>query len=807
MADKYPKISKEDIQKAIDESEKIDKLINSNQEKKDTSLDNQYKTENEDDFKNLAKDYLDKFDDINNMKDEIEDIKKSISDPLSNLSSIMESLKNDLLKVKSSSETVSFSSEKSTPIATDKNEIAEEKEEKNKKEELKFDKNLEEQILLRQSFENLTAYFVGGEWLSALKDIELLENLEVEVEGGGGGEKKSVFDKMKAKDGKEKKTFLQSLGEGLKYWGQNSLDILKGALTFAGVLLIIGAVVAIMIAVISRLDLVGENINSLVAFGIGMILVAGIMKLLGDTLKNLDTTTIIQGSLKLAVGIMALGVATLALLWLTRLVPDINIQQLLTFGLGLLMFGLMAIILSNVLSKLDTASLLQGAVALAIFGVALIPFALTLLLIGSINLDGLLPKLGVLFLTIISTAVLATVLGYLTPVMAAGVPGAFMIALFGISLIPFVLVLKLLSGLDTEGIIPKLGILYLTILSTAGLAVLLGFLSPILAVGLVGIGLIALFGLGMIPFLLVLKMISGIDTENLPEKFKSLKNVFKEIAAIALMSASIAPIMIMAIPSMLIMSIGLNILSRSLKSIQNLGDIETDSIQSLTSSLNMLKELASSIIGSGINFAAVGLKLAGMSLGLGLLKMALKGFQGSFDSSSFTQFIDKLIELSGVADQLNNLSDSLRNLSNAMLKFGLSMAGMSIATIIGGNPMVKMVTDLSNSAESLKITAESLQKIQTITSEGISAENVDTASIKELGKVAISPKPMGLDTSGIGNFLQGLKGAQQTKSITEANSLNRKDKGEEGKSNNNTVITGGRTVVNNYYNGGPESSQ
>jgi len=212
--------------------------------------------------------------------------------------------------------------------------------------------------------------------------------------------------------------------------------------------------------------------------------IRGFLKGLGDGLASIGRQIgdVIKGSIAIGVAGLALaGSFALAL----KMVKDVDPAQMLAFAGSLSMLGLTLAVLGKV-----GGSIIQGALAMGILGVALIPAAYGFSLLKDINPGQMFAFAGAL--TLLGLA--AAGLGFLFPFIASG---AGAIALLGASLIPAALAFKLLGNTPIDSIISKL----------TGLAAIAPQLL-LVGAGLMGIaaglGMIAISGIAAIPALAAL---------------------------------------------------------------------------------------------------------------------------------------------------------------------------------------------------------------------------------------------------------------------------------------------------------------
>jgi hypothetical protein len=212
--------------------------------------------------------------------------------------------------------------------------------------------------------------------------------------------------------------------------------------------------------------------------------IRGFLKGLGDGLASIGRQIgdVIKGSIAIGVAGLALGGSfALAL----KMVKDVDPTQMLAFAGSLSTLGLTLAVLGKV-----GGSIIQGALAMGILGIALIPAAYGFSLLKDINPGQMFAFAGAL--TLLGLA--AAGLGFLFPFIATG---AGAIALLGASLIPAALAFNLLGNTPIDSIISKL----------TGLAAIAPQLL-LVGAGLMGIaaglGMLAISGIAAIPALAAL---------------------------------------------------------------------------------------------------------------------------------------------------------------------------------------------------------------------------------------------------------------------------------------------------------------
>ena len=216
--------------------------------------------------------------------------------------------------------------------------------------------------------------------------------------------------------------------------------------------------------------------------------IRGFLKGLGDGLASIGRQIgdVIKGSIAIGVAGLALGGSfALAL----RMVKDVDPAQMLAFAGSLSMLGLTLAILGKV-----GGSIIQGALAMGILGVALIPAAYAFSLLEGIKPGQMFAFAGAL--TLLGLA--AAGLGFLFPYIAAG---AVAIALLGASLLPVAFAFNILGNSPIESVIGKLS-------GLASIAPQLLMVGAGLMSIAAGLGMIAISGIGALPVLGALSLLA-----------------------------------------------------------------------------------------------------------------------------------------------------------------------------------------------------------------------------------------------------------------------------------------------------------
>ena len=205
------------------------------------------------------------------------------------------------------------------------------------------------------------------------------------------------------------------------------------------------------------------------------------LKGLGDGLASIGKQMgdVIKGSVALGVAGLVLG-GSFALAM--KLVENVEPAQMLAFAASLSMLGLTVALLGKIGSQV-----IQGAIAIGILAISLIPAAYAFSLLAGVDVDSIIAFSIALPLL----ALAAAGLGFIAPFIIAG---ALAFAVLGASLIPFAMALKLVQGVDAtsffnalqKAITPQLA---LSTYAMAGalIALAVGFGTFAIAMGAAGI--------------------------------------------------------------------------------------------------------------------------------------------------------------------------------------------------------------------------------------------------------------------------------------------------------------------------------
>ena len=217
--------------------------------------------------------------------------------------------------------------------------------------------------------------------------------------------------------------------------------------------------------------------------------VKGFLKGLGDGLASIgkQAGNVIKGGLALGVvGAILGGTFAVAMM----LVKDVDPVQMIAFSGALAIFGATAALIGKIGSQV-----MQGAAALLVMGLALVPAAFAFSLLEGLDTDALIAFS--IALPLLSLA--AAGLGFIAPFILAG---SVAIGALGLALIPLAYGFSQMEGADSVGIVTSLA-------TFAGLAPGLAAVAGSLFAVAGGLGAMAVAGLAALP---VMAGLAGLGT-------------------------------------------------------------------------------------------------------------------------------------------------------------------------------------------------------------------------------------------------------------------------------------------------------
>ena len=155
--------------------------------------------------------------------------------------------------------------------------------------------------------------------------------------GGGGGGVSSIAGAGNVPEGSKPGGFLESLANGLKAFGQNPAQIIKGAATLALSALMIGGALVAITAGIAAFggDASGKQ---LLSFGVALVGLSGTMFLMSKIMGQISPKDILIGSLAM----VAIGAAFIPFAFAMKLMEGVKWETLAIAAVGII--GLTAIV-------------------------------------------------------------------------------------------------------------------------------------------------------------------------------------------------------------------------------------------------------------------------------------------------------------------------------------------------------------------------------------------------------------------------------------------------------------------------------
>ncbi|HWY35098.1 MAG TPA: hypothetical protein VNX68_10665, partial [Nitrosopumilaceae archaeon] len=191
--------------------------------------------------------------------------------------------------------------------------------------------------------------------------------------GKKGGGVPSVKGASGVPEGGKPGGFLQSLGEGLKYFGKNMVDIIKGAITLSLAALMLGGALILITKGIASFGGDASG-GQLITFGVALVALAGTLWLMSKVMGNIDLGNILKGSLAMVL----MGASLIPFAFAMQMMSAIPWSQML-ISIG--MAALTVLALTGIGALMMTpagVAFLFGAAALAVAGVSLMIFGASL---------------------------------------------------------------------------------------------------------------------------------------------------------------------------------------------------------------------------------------------------------------------------------------------------------------------------------------------------------------------------------------------------------------------------------------------
>jgi hypothetical protein len=265
---------------------------------------------------------------------------------------------------------------------------------------------------------------------------------------------------------------------------------------------------------------------------------------------------------------------------------------------GVTLLGLTVVL--GILGQLK-GQLIQGAVAMLIMSVALIPFAFALQMFTGVDFTQVLLA-GV---AMIGFAVAMGLLGLAAPFI---ISGAIAMAIMSLALIPFALALRLFNGIDFKQVAFG-GVAMIGFAVAMGL---LGMAAPAIIFGSVAM---AIMSVALVPFALALRLFSGIDFAQVKLGGIAMLGLGTALGALGFM----APLIIAGSWAVGIMSIALMGLGVALILIGTGMKLFQGSVSSIVEPLTQLASIVSPLLLLAGAFTALGISMGVMAIGALLL--------------------------------------------------------------------------------------------------------------------------------------------------------------------------------------------
>lgn len=398
--------------------------------------------------------------------------------------------------------------------------------------------------------------------------------------------------------------------------------------------------------------------GALVAAGAGFMLfskvswsgffkgIAALGALVGIT-KLLDKST--KSMIKGAAAIAILGVALMPAAIGLQMFADVEWESIAKGGVALLALAGVAFVLGKILG-----SLIQGSIAIAILGAALIPFAFALSMIKDVGMD----NIAALAVGLGLVAAAAIGLGFALPFIAAG---SLAIALLGASLIPFAFAMKLIGDAMPAFMA---GMTMIDMIDTGAWMQLAGSL-----LGIAG----AIFGLAIAtPMMIVISAALGLMSLAITPLAESMSIAAEKIPpfteAMTKLAAVPAGSLLAVAGSLMALGAGFGLFALGVAPMLMLG-LKEDSFDFLDAMATNLQKLEGLDLGQ---IALVGPALMSLSAGLvalsggNLLANVMDGLGSLFGGDSP---FEKLQKLGTVAPDIIKMVDALEQMPDAVGKF------------------------------------------------------------------------------------------------------------------------------------------
>ena len=269
---------------------------------------------------------------------------------------------------------------------------------------------------------------------------------------------------------------------------------------------------------------------------------------------------------------------------------------------GVTLLGLTLVL--AILGKLK-GQLIQGAVAMLIMSIALIPFAFALQMFTGIDFA----QVALGGVAMIGFALAMGLLGFAAPFIIAG---AAAVAIMGIALMPFAVALGLLTGIDFEQV--KIGGAAMLGLGLALGA--LGFMAPFI---MMGAAAMAIMAVALLPFAVALGLFTGIDFAQVALGGAAMLGLGLALGALGFM----APLIIIGSWALGIMSLALLGFGVALVLVGTGMKMISGSFSSITGEITEMASMYENIGLLAKSFFVLGRSMSSMALGALMLLPAL----------------------------------------------------------------------------------------------------------------------------------------------------------------------------------------
>lgn len=456
--------------------------------------------------------------------------------------------------------------------------------------------------------------------------------------------------------------FLQSIAQGIASFGDRG--VFKGALGLAAV----GAAVipfAFGMSFLAELPVAGLLAGTLAIVAVGTAAI----------FFGKFSSDILMGALVLGV----LGIALLPMAFAFSILGGIDSGSLFLSILAIaaittLALGIGALAMGT--GGVGAAAILAGAALLAVLGISLIPVALALMMLGSVDGSKLI-DLGIGLIALVPGLVLLALIAPLLPLVGIG------LGLVGLGMIPFGLGMMLISMVDPSNLFA----LSLGLLALLPTVMLFGLMAPFVVLGAYALGLL---GLAMIPLGFAIGMIN-------PDSVASLNSLFSTLASVA--------------PFLLLAAMGIAAIGMSLIFFGGAVGIATTLLAAtaIASAIGAFFGLGKvSILDQIFGLASISGKLMETANALNMIATAMQSLASALstmgDSTSALETLDTIISLDATQMQtLHDVSMAMDKISSANKQLtGENQAGQ-LGAAAGSGAGMAIVSNNSSSSNSTAI--------------------------------------------------------------------------------------------------------